>query len=258
MKLYVMSNGLADDFPREAMASTGAPLDPSDCVTIPTPTYLIEYGNGLILYDTGWTGRMPLTFPYSDDDVVTSTLARIGVAPEQVDTLILSHLHIDHAGHIEPFSSAEVIVSKVEYDSVMSAYAAGDLPGTYIKADVEAWISAGDGIRWKFVDSEYEILDFVPGVKLVTLGSGHAYGMIALLLELEHTGNVLIVSDAIYGALNAGPPVLPPGVIFDPDGWRKSFDFLMDVASRTGAQLWYGHDLAQFSSLTLAEDGYYD
>jgi glyoxylase-like metal-dependent hydrolase (beta-lactamase superfamily II) len=256
MKLYVMYNGLADDFPREAMARTGAPLDPSDCVRIPTATYLIEHADGYVLYDTGWTSRQPLTFPMPDEMRVTETLARIGVQPGQIGHLILSHLHLDHAGCLEPFAGAEFIVSKAEFENVASLLLQNKVGPPYVEADVRAWSQAG--YRWRLIDAEQAVVDFLPGIRLVALGAGHAYGILALLVELPKSGNILLASDAIYGAVNLGPPLCPPGVIMDEDGWRRSADFLLRTAEKYGAQLWFGHDLAQFETLVKADEGHYE
>jgi glyoxylase-like metal-dependent hydrolase (beta-lactamase superfamily II) len=251
-----MFNGLADDFPREAMAGTGAPLDPNDTVSIPTMTYLIDHPEGKILYDTGWTSRQALSFPISEREYIVNTLARIGVRPGEIEYLILSHLHLDHAGNLEPFGTAEILVSEAEFTQVAKLLLSNKLAAPFVKADAQAWSS--QDFRWRLIGGEYEVLDFVPGVKLVTLGIGHSFGILALLVELPKTGNILIASDAIYGSVNVGPPIRPPGVILDADGYRKSLAFLLATAEKYDAQLWYGHDLEQFETLTKADAGFYD
>jgi glyoxylase-like metal-dependent hydrolase (beta-lactamase superfamily II) len=257
MKLYVMYNGLADDFPREAMASTGAPLDPTDCVAIPSTTFLIDHPEaGYILYDTGWSSRAELTFPTDPRDNIVNTLGRIGVNPNQIKYLILSHLHIDHAGNLEPFKNAEFIVSENEFLQVASLLLQNKLGAPYMVEDVEAW--AKEDFNWRLIKEQYEVVDFVDGIKLITLGPGHAYGILALLIQLPKTGNIILASDAIYGSINVGPPVLAPGVIMDPPGWYKSYEFLKEKAKEYKAQLWYGHDLEQFNSLIKADDGFYE
>ncbi|MDR0852670.1 MAG: N-acyl homoserine lactonase family protein [Clostridiales Family XIII bacterium] len=257
MKLYVMYNGLADDFPREAMACSGAPLDPKDCISIPTTTILIDHPKaGYILYDTGWTSREKLTFPTSPDEYIVNTLDRIGVKPEEIKYLILSHLHKDHAGNLEPFKNAEFIVSELEFLQVASLLLQNKISGAYVAADIEAWTKAN--YKWRLIREQYEVVDFVDGVKLISLGSGHAFGILALLVQLPKTGNIIIASDAIYGSINVGPPILPPGVIMDPPGWHKSLAYLQEKAKEYDAAIWYGHDLAQFQTLTTADEGYYE
>jgi glyoxylase-like metal-dependent hydrolase (beta-lactamase superfamily II) len=256
MKLYVMYNGLADDFPREAMASTGKPLDPEDVVSIPTTTFLIDHPEGYILYDTGWTSRIPLTFPMSEDQDIVNTLGRIGVNAGDIKYLILSHLHLDHAGRIEPFKNAQFIVSEKEFMNVASLHLQNKLSSPYVPEDIKSW--AKETYDWKLVGEQYKVINFVDGIKIISLGSGHSYGILALLVELPKTGNVIMTSDAIYGSVNVGPPVTPPGVIMDPRGWIKSFHYLQEKSHEYGAQLWYGHDLDQFNTLVKSDEGYYE
>jgi glyoxylase-like metal-dependent hydrolase (beta-lactamase superfamily II) len=170
--------------------------------------------------------------------------------------LILSHLHLDHAGCVEAFARAKVYVSKREFDGVASLLLGGGLAGSsYVEEDLRAWTHSR--IDWRLIDAEYEIVDFLPGVKFVALGSGHAFGILALLVFLDNYGPVLICSDAIYGSVNAGPPPIPPGVIMDEAGWYKSFDYLMRTAKEYGAEIWYGHDLEQSRKLRAVEGGCY-
>jgi glyoxylase-like metal-dependent hydrolase (beta-lactamase superfamily II) len=252
-----MYNGLADDTPREAMVRTGAPLDPTDCVSIPTTSFLIDHPEaGYILYDTGWTSRTRLTFPTSPREYIVNTLDRIGVKPEEINYVILSHLHMDHAGNLEPFKNAEIFVSENEFLQVASLFLQNKIQHPYMVSDIAAW--SKQDFKWHLIKEQYEVVDFVDGIKFVTLGSGHAFGILALLVQLPKTGNVLITSDAIYNSINVGPPVLPPGIIADVPGWHKSLQYLLEKAAEYHAVIWYGHDLEQFNSLTKADEGYYE
>jgi glyoxylase-like metal-dependent hydrolase (beta-lactamase superfamily II) len=178
------------------------------------------------------------------------------VRPEEIKYLILSHLHIDHAGNLEPFKNAEIYVSENEFLQVASLLLQNKLAVPYQPDDVKAW--AQEDYKWNFVKEQYEVVDFVPGVRFITLGPGHAFGILALLIQLPGAGNIILASDAIYSSINVGPPALPPGVIMDHAGWHKSFDFLQEKAKEYDAQLWYGHDMEQFNSLIKADDGFYE
>ncbi len=43
-------------------------------------------------------------------------LAELGIAPEQVDTLVLTHLHYDHTGTVALFPNARIVVQQAELD----------------------------------------------------------------------------------------------------------------------------------------------
>ncbi|MDR0853504.1 MAG: N-acyl homoserine lactonase family protein, partial [Clostridiales Family XIII bacterium] len=151
---------------------------------------------------------------------------------------------------------AEIIVSESEFLHAAGLMLQNKLASPYIPEDIRAW--SHEDYKWRFIEEQYDVVDFVDGIKFNTLGPGHAFGILALLVELPKTGNKILASDAIYGSVNVGPPVLPPGVIFDKEGWFKSFEFLQEKAREYNAQIWYGHDLEQFNSLIKADDGYYE
>ncbi|SEU11528.1 MBL fold metallo-hydrolase [Paenibacillus sp. NFR01] len=78
-----------------------------------TNCFLIHIQGRLTLIDTGIGPGI---------GVFLDNLKAAGIAPEQIDTVLLTHLHADHAnGLIYPdgtkvFPNAEVVVAKAEYD----------------------------------------------------------------------------------------------------------------------------------------------
>jgi N-acyl homoserine lactone hydrolase len=258
MKLYVMANGIAPDMPREAIVSSGGPVDPKDVVPIPIVTFLIDHPDGLVLYDTGWSKpeRWPRQWSIPEDELVLSRLAKLCVRPEDIRYVICSHLHIDHAGGLEYFTSSEIIVSDAELTNVAKLYFLNQLSHPYIRADVDEWIRVG--LRWRLVGDEGNVVKFLDDVHLLSFGSGHSFGMLGLLIELPKTGNVILTSDAIYCKENMGPPVRLPGVIQDPEGYKKILNRILQIAGEYNAKLWYGHDMEQFNELIKSDEGYYD
>ncbi len=258
MRLYVMENGIAPDMPRESLVSTGAPVDPKDVVSIPIMTFLIEHPEGLVLYDTGWSKleRFPRSWPISDDEMVLNRLDKIGVRPRDIRYVICSHLHIDHAGGLENFTKSEIIVSDTEFTNVAKLHFLNQVAFPFVKGDVEAWVRAG--LNWRLIGEEGNMMKFLDGIHLLSFGSGHSFGMLGLLLELPQTGNIILTSDSIYCRENLGPPLRLPGVIRDPEGYKSTVDHILQIAEQHHAQLWFGHDMAQFNELTKSDSGYYE
>ena len=96
------------------------------------PIYLIEHPEGTVLFDTGVSYEMkedpenygPAGAPHmadfveaiemSEDQRPTNLLESVGYSPEDVDVVVLSHLHTDHAGNVDAFPNAEFVVQKRE------------------------------------------------------------------------------------------------------------------------------------------------
>src|SRR5262245_31555671 len=72
----------------------------------------------VVLVDTGFASGASMTGPGFKDFVRSDEiLARHGIAPESIDTLVLTHLHFDHAGNLDAFPNATIYVQRYEYES---------------------------------------------------------------------------------------------------------------------------------------------
>ena len=97
---------------------------------LPVHVFLVEQETGLLLFDTGQTARaaepgyFPAWYPFfrlsrfelTPADEVVPQLAELGHEPADVRWVVLSHMHTDHVGVIEPFAGADVLVSRREWD----------------------------------------------------------------------------------------------------------------------------------------------
>ena len=94
---------------------------------------LVETNQGLILVDTGFgtrdylapTGSMKFFLSMmrsvrDGNETAIQQIQRLGYKSEEVNHIIQTHLHLDHAGGLLDFPHAYVHVLKAEYDHVMS------------------------------------------------------------------------------------------------------------------------------------------
>lgn len=253
---------------KTAIATLDNPEMPNRMAEFPVPAFLIESDSGYILFDTGChpeamvrDGRWPEAFqkqcPWDGDETKTPMyiLKQMGIRPEDVKTVILSHMHNDHAGCVEYFKHAHFIVARDEFSACLRAYAQHAYMSSYIWKDTDVWTKYP--IDWELLDPEDGDMEVVPGVTILNLGAGHAYGVLALKVDLENTGSVILTSDAVYCSLNYDE-LRVPGVVLDSVGWMNSCKRIKRIAKASDAQVWYGHDLEQFSKLKTAPDYYYD
>ena len=270
-KLYVMDNGRNEN---DWECIVGMPFQLSDdnktprakWVSVPVYSVLIEHEEGLLLFDSAchpdamksrWPESQKHFTPHfvEESQLLPNTLKRIGYTPDDVSYVVASHLHEDHAGCLEFFKRSEIFVHEIEFLNTLKLYATGEAVGGYIPKDIEMWLQAK--LHWHLIPSDMQEFDVMDGVKIINLGSGHTFGMLGLLVSLQETGNILIVSDAINCSENFGPPVRLPGPIYDSIGFRKCVDKVRMLQKKYNAQVWFGHDAKQFSTLVKSDEGFY-
>ncbi len=93
-------------------------------VTIPATAYLIEHPKGLILIDTGFNSTVrtdpvaeltelhaQINPPMQDEgDAIDEMLASMGIQPEDIDYVVLSHMHTDHTSGLQLVKNAKNIL----------------------------------------------------------------------------------------------------------------------------------------------------
>ncbi len=165
-----------------------SPPDEQHRIPLATNCQLVRTPTSLGLIDTGYGGKAPSKFrqrfSLEDGAPLVRNLAARGIEPEQIDWVILTHLHFDHAGgctyrddagQLQPtFPRAKHFVQRVEWED-----ATADLPalaGAYFSEDFAVLESAG---LLEFVNGSAEIM---PGVR-VELTGGHTRGHQIVRLE---------------------------------------------------------------------------
>lgn len=180
-------------------------------ITTPTPFYLLEHPEGTVLFDTGMShdliknpesyGRYgaPHLAPYTEDFEITddlkplNQLEDIGYSPSEVDFVILSHLHFDHGGNIKEYPNAEFIVHRSELEFAWSPLPAH---GPFYQDGDIGVLQDNDGYNVTEVHGKYDL--FGDGTIETIPTPGHSPGHQSLKVELENTGTVILMADAVH------------------------------------------------------------
>lgn len=213
---------------------------------IPVVCYLVQTDDGRnILIDSGLPAVIPEDAQeFENGEDVIAQLARIGLTPDDIDTVISTHYDGDHAGRHASFTKAQYVVQRAHYE---------DAPDNPRYASVRAeWDQPAERIR--LVDGDTELL---PGFTLIET-SGHVPGHQSVLLRLPETGPVLLAVDAAPFAEWFTRDHAPDESEADAAGIRASTNKLLDLVERERIGLVIlGHDPEQWKGLKKLP-AYYD
>ena len=158
--------------------------------------------SGAIVLDTGFDEAMARRRQREMIKPVHDGLKALGIAPEAVETVIVSHLHYDHCGNYDLFPHARYHLQDQEM-----AYATGrcmchhTLRVPFEADDVVAMVRKVFAGRVVFHDGEDEI---VPGVTVHHIG-GHSKGLQCVRVKTQR-GYVVLAADAthLYAHIDGG------------------------------------------------------
>lgn len=201
--------------------------------------FLVEGEGGVTLVDTGVDELEGYMSPEQLERLAPApsvstrdALARVGIAPENVDTLILTHLHFDHYANARLFTEARVIVNRTEFLHVLQPENRRYAPRVGFPRETFAWLVDEAWERLELVEGEAEV---VPGITVIETG-GHSPGHQIVTVETE-AGLVVIPGDAVYTYENLEHDV-PIGYYHDLDRVCAG----MDLLRRLGGHLLPAHD----------------
>lgn len=150
-----------------------------------------------VLIDTGVDGKYlnwireyvdPKIQQPAEMNTITALKRIVGWKPDDVDTVINTHLHYDHCGCNQYFTNATIYVQRPEYETAFEQ--SSPQKGLYAQRFFDK--KAISYFRWKFIDGETEIL---PGIICLPT-PGHTYGHQSVLLHTDK-GTVCVTGDAV-------------------------------------------------------------
>lgn len=136
--------------------------------------WYIEGSEPKVLVDAGCRAEWLVSQgrPMEDIQSVEEGLNKSGVKPEDIDIVILTHLHSDHVQLASKFVRAKFIVQKAELDFALNPHPMVAKMGTYDKRFLK-------DLNMEVIEGDKEIID---GVRVV-LTPGHTPGNQSVVVE---------------------------------------------------------------------------
>ncbi|AZB43986.1 MBL fold metallo-hydrolase [Bacillus sp. FJAT-42376] len=170
----------------KALWSKKYPVNERNQIELRTDPILIQANGKKFLVESG-IGRGRLTekqlknYGVSEESKLEESLQSLGIAPAEIDFVLLTHMHFDHItgltrdidGQLHSvFPNARIITSDVEWD---------EMRNPNIRSKNTYWKE-----NWKAIEQQVEPfrekIEIIPGITMIHTG-GHSSGHCILLLE---------------------------------------------------------------------------
>lgn len=186
-KLWIDGGNMFGVIPR-LMWERESPPDAQHRIRLETNCVVVQTPDSLGLIDTGYGGKTAARFrqrhSLEDGEPLVRNLKSVGISPEQIDWVVLTHLHFDHAGGatvqdeggvVRPtFPRARYFVQRAEWEDAIGNKP--ELAGAYYVDDIVPIERAG---QLEIVEGDAEV---VTGVH-VHLTAGHTRGHQVVKIE---------------------------------------------------------------------------
>ena len=208
--------------------------------------YLIQHGTDYMLWDTGLpTGQLgkPL-----GEEVMSATLTQtlatqlstLGIRPDQITLIGISHYHFDHVGQAAEFHQAKLMIGKADLD----AFASEPLPFGAQPDLLAPWLKGHAPLEAVLGDKDV----YGDGTVTMLAMPGHTPGSYALFVRLQKAGPVLLSGDVVHFEEQLSTNNVPP---FNTDRAESlaSMDRLRGIVATLKAKLIVQHDAGDIGKL---------
>jgi len=238
-----------------------------DTVEVPYQAFLVEHPSaGRILIDTGFhpsvavdpkenlgrVGARVFAPEMEASDAIPAQLRARGIEPAEIKTILMTHLHGDHASGISEFPGAMFLISQQEWDeasTVSRPWMHGYVRRHFDHAfDFRTVDFGGPGID-SFATFGRGVDVFGDGSVRLVFTPGHTLGLMSVILRLKER-EALVAGDAIYTrrTLDTGHK---PYLMEDEHLFERSVREIQIYARETpDALIIPGHDMAAWRELS--------
>jgi glyoxylase-like metal-dependent hydrolase (beta-lactamase superfamily II) len=249
-EVFAVRFGTLPQYPLGNLVAGG---DKTTRIDIPVMVWVLKSQDGkVVLVDAGFAAEKFVT-RWKVQDFVTpaAAVARLGIQPEQVTDIVLTHMHWDHADGADLFPNATVWIQKEEYVYYTAdAWQEANRRGAGADADVMAKLVARNmrGLL-RFVVGDAQTI--LPGITCYT-GGRHTFASQYVVVDTAR-GPIAIASDNVYlyENLRARAPIAQT---LDAESNLRAQD-RMRALTAASQIIVPGHDPAVFDRFPRVADG---
>ncbi len=187
-------------------------------IMVPGYVWYIEGAGERILVDAGgdvnymWNDRK---IPARDIQTLDAGLGKYGLTPKDIDIVILTHLHQDHAALAYRFTKARLLVQRAEFEFAMNPHPV--FAQAYEKRFFEK-------LKFELIDGDAEIK---PGISVIK-SPGHTPGGQSVAVKTAKGTVVICGVCAIRENVEPAPPakIITPGIHSNP---LEAYDSLLKL-----------------------------
>jgi N-acyl homoserine lactone hydrolase len=266
IKLYAFSSGALTI--GKGVLQNFAAMDPP--IVIPVGFYVVKHPKGNVLFDTGnndkliddknwWpAGLQGLKPAMTPDMAIDFQLKKIGLTPDDIKYVVLSHMHLDHGGNAAKFPNSTIVVQKTEIQNAFwpeqgtgGPYVIGDfLP---LRAPNSNYPNAQKMIQ---LDGDLDL--FGDGTMIVKRWIAHTPGSQMMTVKLRNFGLAILTGDNVYFRENVEKSIAPNLVLsYDPAGYYRAYEWIRMMMATQKADYFTAHDPDAFKAMKKAP-AYYD
>src|SRR6204780_4631489 len=251
-KLYRLDCGhsLAND---ESVWTPGENVGRS--IEFSSTCWLIKHGSEWLLWDTGvpesahsdprgWS-TLPKLIVYHLDKTLTDQLATIGLKPDDITYVAISHTHGDHIGNMSLFQNSTVLMQRAEYTWISSPGGPNDNVNQ-LKALARKLLGTPKHLR--LLDGDTDV--FGDGSVTLVATPGHTPGSQSLLVHLKNSGFIILSGDVVHLEENFEKDAVP-SLNTDKAASIASMERIKRMIATYKAKFFINHDKAETDALKL-------
>lgn len=265
IKLYAFSSG-ALTIGRGVLQNL-APMSPE--IQVPVGFFVVRHPKGNVLFDTGnndkiitdpsyWGASFTALKPVNTPDVAIDVqLQKIGLKPDDITYVVVSHLHLDHGGNVAKFPKSTIVVQKSEVQNAFwpeagtgGPYMIGDfLPLRAPNSD------APNAVKMLQLEGDRDL--FGDGTIVVKRWVGHTPGSQMMTVRLKNKGLTILTGDNVYFRENVEKN-LPPNIVlaYSPSGILTAYEWIRYQMATEKADFFTAHDPDAFKAMKKAPEFY--